>query len=173
MPLDRRKTALGLHADMFLMRYLDDMHDAQWPGDFMTPPRNPNNRHLLEFHFLFPIQTLVEFFRVLNHSVMYKQVQIARAPVELQRRLEHGLFYLGPQEGLPQCLLIDVRRDHALEDALHALWGLPQHQYLAPLKVRFRNEEGLDQGGVSTEFFQVILQDAFSPVHGWYFFFHV
>jgi hypothetical protein len=35
-----------------------------------------------------------------------------------------------------------------------------------PLKIKFRGEEGVDQGGVSKEFYQLITQQLFNPDYG-------
>lgn len=67
-------------------------------------------------------------------------------------------------EGIPPALVtfleIHVRRDHILEDTLKQ-FELGKDSLKKPLKVTFisndRNEEGQDAGGLSKEFFQLLV----------------
>ncbi|KAF2453828.1 hypothetical protein BDY21DRAFT_424249, partial [Lineolata rhizophorae] len=66
-------------------------------------------------------------------------------------------------------LVLDVRRDHALEDAFDQLWQRERRELLHPLKVRMgigEGEEGVDHGGVSFEFFRTVLAEALDPNKG-------
>lgn len=71
---------------------------------------------------------------------------------------------------LTKYLVLDVRREHILEDALNQLWDLERRELLRPLKVRMGmgegGEEGVDHGGVSQEFFRLVFEKAFSPEAG-------
>lgn len=69
-------------------------------------------------------------------------------------------------------LVLDVSREHTLEETLNQLWGQERRMLLKPLKVKMgleAGEVGLDQGGVTYEFFRVVLSEAFKPGTGrWY-----
>jgi len=43
---------------------------------------------------------------------------------------------------------------------------IPAAEFKKPLKVKFRGEEGIDEGGVRKEFFQVLLRDLFDKRYG-------
>ena len=64
---------------------------------------------------------------------------------------------------------IHVRRTHLLEDSLHQIINRPQ-DLKKPLRVTFISngvaEEGVDEGGVSREFFQLLVADLFNPEFG-------
>lgn len=86
-----------------------------------------------------------------------------------------------------QQLNVVVRREHLMEDALNAFvrasatasataplplfFGggnaganrLPKSRLKQPLVVRFHDEEGVDQGGLTKEFFQLLVIDIFNP----------
>ncbi|CAF0730839.1 unnamed protein product [Didymodactylos carnosus] len=68
---------------------------------------------------------------------------------------------------------INVRRDHLIEDALIALeyQGIERPQELKKqLFVEFDGEQGVDEGGVSKEFFQLITEQVFKPEYGMFMF---
>lgn len=66
-------------------------------------------------------------------------------------------------------LRLRVRRDHLIEDALVALElvAMDNPQDLKKqLFVEFDGEQGVDEGGVSKEFFQLVVEDIFNPDFG-------
>jgi len=71
----------------------------------------------------------------------------------------------------PACskhLLLLLGRSHLLDDALIQLWRREKRELIRPLRVRIDNEgeEGVDQGGVSQEFFQLAMREAFRRDYG-------
>jgi len=66
-------------------------------------------------------------------------------------------------------LKLQVRRDHIVEDALVELEVVvmenPQ-DLKKQLVVEFEAEQGIDEGGVSKEFFQLIVEEIFNPDYG-------
>eukprot|EP01053_Blabericola_migrator_P012838 Blabericola_migrator_1__12837@NODE_831_length_6355_cov_152_596056_g586_i0_p1_GENE_NODE_831_length_6355_cov_152_596056_g586_i0NODE_831_length_6355_cov_152_596056_g586_i0_p1_ORF_typecomplete_len919_score149_63HECT/PF00632_25/4_9e82_NODE_831_length_6355_cov_152_596056_g586_i014764232 len=70
-------------------------------------------------------------------------------------------------------LFLDVRRDRLVEDALNQLTRaqgggrrLNSSRLKSPLRVKFQGEEGVDQGGVAKEFFQLLVQQLFNVEYG-------
>ncbi|KXZ42807.1 hypothetical protein GPECTOR_117g372 [Gonium pectorale] len=65
---------------------------------------------------------------------------------------------------------VSVRRASILADAAAQLSGRPPHHLRRPLRVSFVSqgvaEEGVDQGGVSREFFQLLVAEIFQPQYG-------
>jgi hypothetical protein len=64
---------------------------------------------------------------------------------------------------------IQVSRENALEETLNRLWRLEKRMLLKPLKVKVgmdQGEEGSDQGGVTCEFFRLVLSEAFKADNG-------
>lgn len=62
-------------------------------------------------------------------------------------------------------LYLTIRRDHVIEDTLEQL-NQRMSDLKKPLKVKFMNEEGVDQGGVTKEFCQLIVHELFRPEMG-------
>ena len=65
-------------------------------------------------------------------------------------------------------LILRVRREHLIRDTLLQISAL-QHQHedlKKPLKVIFKGEEGIDEGGVQKEFFQLIIRQTFDLNYG-------
>ena len=60
---------------------------------------------------------------------------------------------------------LSVRRDHIMEDALNQL-GISNQNMKMPLNVKFVGEQGIDEGGVRKEFFQLIFKQLFDPIYG-------
>jgi len=69
---------------------------------------------------------------------------------------------------LSSYLLVEVRRETVLHDALNQVFGREIRELKRPLKVRFANEgeEGVDHGGVQQDFFIVTFREALRPDYG-------
>ncbi|KAJ1812025.1 hypothetical protein LPJ75_003860, partial [Coemansia sp. RSA 2598] len=63
-------------------------------------------------------------------------------------------------------LVLEVRRDSLVRDTLYQLELKLSQDLRKQLKVRFVGEEGVDEGGVQKEFFQLIVRDVFAPKYG-------
>ncbi|XP_063233453.1 ubiquitin-protein ligase E3A [Bacillus rossius redtenbacheri] len=66
-------------------------------------------------------------------------------------------------------LRLKVRRDHIIEDALVELEMVAMENpkdLKKQLVVEFDGEQGIDEGGVSKEFFQLIVEEIFNPDYG-------
>lgn len=68
-----------------------------------------------------------------------------------------------------QFLVLQVSRDNIVSDAFIQIGELVQRhprELHKPLKVRFFGEDGVDEGGVRKEFYQVLLEHIMSPNYG-------
>eukprot|EP00842_Homolaphlyctis_polyrhiza_P006083 jgi/Hompol1/6476/HPOL_002667-RA len=63
-------------------------------------------------------------------------------------------------------LQLEVRREHLIRDALFQLAGKTLHDLKKQLRITFVGEEGIDEGGVQKEFFQILIREIFSPDYG-------
>ncbi|XP_008203541.1 ubiquitin-protein ligase E3A isoform X1 [Nasonia vitripennis] len=66
-------------------------------------------------------------------------------------------------------LRLKVRRDHLIEDALVELEVVAMenpYDLKKQLVVEFEGEQGVDEGGVSKEFFQLVVEEIFNPDYG-------
>jgi ubiquitin-protein ligase E3 A len=66
----------------------------------------------------------------------------------------------------PPYLLLSIRRDHIIEDALVQLQHKSHEDLKKQLKVKFIDEEGIDEGGVQKEFFQLAMRELIDPKYG-------
>ena len=59
-------------------------------------------------------------------------------------------------------LFFEVSRSNILDDAL-AVISKPGINFQKPLRVMFKGEPGIDEGGVRKEFFQLLIKELFNP----------
>jgi E3 ubiquitin-protein ligase HUWE1 len=60
-------------------------------------------------------------------------------------------------------LRIAVRRDHVFEDSFYQMRMRTPEEMRMKLSVQFQGEEGIDAGGVSREWYQVVAREMFNP----------
>ena len=63
-------------------------------------------------------------------------------------------------------LLLTIRRDFIIEDALVQLQNKSHEDLKKQLQIKFVNEEGIDEGGVQKEFFQLAMHELTDPKYG-------
>jgi hypothetical protein len=67
-------------------------------------------------------------------------------------------------------LILEVSRDNLIEDTLHQL-TYQENKTKMQLKVHFRGEEGIDEGGLTKEFFSLIIKELFDPSYYMFLYF--
>uniref|UniRef100_A0AAG5DUH1 Ubiquitin-protein ligase E3A n=1 Tax=Anopheles atroparvus TaxID=41427 RepID=A0AAG5DUH1_ANOAO len=85
-----------------------------------------------------------------------------------ERRLSAMRHYMIPDRA-NAFLNLRIRRDHIIEDALVELEIIAMSNpkdLKKQLVVEFTGEQGIDEGGVSKEFFQLIIEEIFNPDYG-------
>ncbi|GJP52902.1 hypothetical protein CLOM_g12065 [Closterium sp. NIES-68] len=113
--------------------------------------------------------TLCEHPYILEAASKAAVLQV-ESRIEMSHRFHDALLGMalrgltGAHMSNPFCVLI-VRRDHIVEDAI---LQVQQHagDLKKPLKVKFVGEEGVDEGGVQKEFFQLIIRDILDAKFG-------
>jgi HECT-domain (ubiquitin-transferase) len=187
-PPDHARRELGLPEAKFQTPFLSNhLTDAKVPEYFALPRSDKNTLNILDYSFLFMSQIRVSYLRALNFASMSEAYQSATFTEQLKEKMMRhaGREDFGRSIGrwdrtafldsnlkaaLAKYLVLDVRRDHLLEDAFNQLWGLEKRELLRPLKVRMGmgegGEEGVDHGGVSQEFFRLVFEQAFDPEAG-------
>ncbi|KAF1956918.1 hypothetical protein CC80DRAFT_592942 [Byssothecium circinans] len=168
---------LNLQEDMFSIPYLNEHIDTtKEPTAFLDWEERPNSFHLFQFPFLFKDAYLVAYFRAINFNRMFDQFQQAGRTSHLEQRFSVLLDDIHRQilndrirVTTDDFLRLDVHRDDPLKQTLDHLWGREKRMLLKPLKVEIgkgQGEVGLDQGGVTYEFFRIVLGEAFTPANG-------
>ncbi|CAM6124002.1 unnamed protein product [Calypogeia fissa] len=63
-------------------------------------------------------------------------------------------------------LVLNIRRTHIIHDTLLQLQAYPTYDFKKPLKVVFEGEAGIDEGGITKEFFQLLVRELFNVSYG-------
>lgn len=170
---------LNLRAHMFQMPYFSERLDnVQEPVSFLDWEERPNSFHIFQYPCLFPPRYLVGYFRMINFTKMFEQLGLANRAAYMQTRMD--VYLREPYWWLIRSRLklllsdyfvLEVSRQNALQDSLDQIWGQQKRLLLKPLKVKLGMQEGevgLDQGGVTYEYFRLVLSEAFKPDTGEY-----
>ncbi|KAL5360449.1 hypothetical protein BJX96DRAFT_71322 [Aspergillus floccosus] len=176
--LYKERSRLGLIPEDFHTPFLSErLEPMEMPVEWIE--RSPNNKrlHLLSYSFLFPPSALVIYFRALNYAAMSKYYEAAMTTTRHVTQTAFGAIQIQNDVGLlarmktsmTTYLVLVVRRDNVLTDALNQLWRRERRELMRPLKVQMgmdEGEEGLDHGGVQQEFFRVLMAEALDPEYG-------
>lgn len=170
---------LNLEGSHFYIQFFSERLDPmEIPAEWLA--FHPDNKlfHLLSFPFLFIPSALVQYFRAINHASMWKAFESATTQSHLAKQLlredtvpihnEMDLL-LRLRPAMATFLVLNVRRDHVLTDAIDLLWRREKRELLRPLKVKMGmelGEEGVDAGGVQQEFFRILFAEALNPDFG-------
>ena len=114
--------------------------------------------NLLRFSYCF-------FPFILNPSVKADILKV-ESLVQMRHELQDAFFramFAGLQSPY---LVIEVRRDYIIRDAMLQLERTRTQDLKKQLRVQFVGEEGVDEGGVQKEFFQLIVREIFEPKYG-------
>ncbi|KAM5466578.1 hypothetical protein MauCBS54593_005835 [Microsporum audouinii] len=177
--LYRDRSKLGLLPEDFHTPFFSERLDPlEMPTEWVDLLYNNRTVHLLSCSFIFPPSALVVYFRAINHATMSKSFETA----VITSKHVTAMAFSGTvsidddiallarmRTALTTFLVISVRREHALVDALDQLWRRERRELLRPLKVRMGmddGEEGVDQGGVQQEFFRIAISEALDPAFG-------
>ncbi|XP_053307027.1 probable E3 ubiquitin-protein ligase HERC4 isoform X2 [Spea bombifrons] len=91
------------------------------------------------------------------------QMQMA---MDQAHRQNFSSLFLPVVESVDPCLILIVRRDNIVGDAMEVLRKTKNIDYKKPLKVIFVGEEAVDAGGVRKEFFLLIMRELLDPKYG-------
>lgn len=152
------------------------MNAVNDPVEYLKWKPQPNILNVLQYPELHPTDYVVKFFRVVNLTSMMSQYNHTQHTQQMLRQLDHVLcepyLYLIKRRlkvTLNDYLVLDVSREQPMKDTLDQLWRQERRMLLKPLKVKLGQHEGevgLDHGGVTYEFFRVVLGEAFAPDYG-------
>ena len=174
----RRRFDLSLFPETFFMNmFAEKLSVMDMPAEWLAYKPNNKELHLLSFSFLFKPGTLVEYFRSINFSMMSKanlNAQVATRDVNnFQASPIHTMgthimqHIMTPY--MARYLVLTVRRDSLVTDAINQIWRRQRVELMRPLKVLLgqdEGEQGIDHGGVQQEFFRVLFAQALDPDYG-------
>ncbi|KAI9796341.1 MAG: hypothetical protein M1833_006346 [Piccolia ochrophora] len=175
---DEKREDIGLDSEMFWMpNFAERLDPMDIPVEWHSSSSSNRIIHLLSNPFLFQPAALVTYFRAINFSIMTRSFENAMMTLKL-------VLTLGPlhpadkpdkrllrrlKTAVASYLVLEVRRDNVLVDALNQLWRRERRELLRPLKVKMgmqEGEEGMDHGGVQQEFFRIAIAEALHPKYG-------
>jgi hypothetical protein len=174
----KERNRLGLSPEDFHTPLLTERLDPlDMPVAWIGGLSNNRTMHLLSYSFLFPPSSLVIYFRALNYSAMTKSYEAAMTTTRHVTQTAFGAIQIADdprlltrlKTSMSTYLVLVVRRDNILSDALSQLWRREKRELMRPLKVQMgmdEGEEGLDHGGVQQEFFRVLMGQALDPSYG-------
>ncbi|XP_006835885.1 PREDICTED: probable E3 ubiquitin-protein ligase HERC4 isoform X3 [Chrysochloris asiatica] len=91
------------------------------------------------------------------------QMQMA---IDQAHRQNVSSLFLPVFESVNPCLILVVRRENIVGDAMEVLRKTKNIDYKKPLKVIFVGEDAVDAGGVRKEFFLLIMRELLDPKYG-------
>ncbi|KAM3837752.1 LOW QUALITY PROTEIN: putative E3 ubiquitin-protein ligase HERC4 [Vipera latastei] len=91
------------------------------------------------------------------------QMQMA---IDQAHRQNFSSIFLPVFESVNPCLILIVRRENIVWDAMEVLRKTKNLDYKKPLKVIFVGEEAVDAGGGRKEFFLLIMRELLDPKYG-------
>ncbi|CAI5680635.1 putative E3 ubiquitin-protein ligase HERC3 isoform X2 [Oreochromis niloticus] len=120
----------------------------------------------------FPSVNLCAYPFILNAKAKTTMLQ-TDAELQMQMAVSganlHNVFMLltlEPHLARNPYLVLHVRRSHLVSDTLRELTMYSDVDLKKPLKVIFDGEEAVDAGGVTKEFFLLLLKELMDPVYG-------
>uniref|UniRef100_A0A671W1B7 HECT and RLD domain containing E3 ubiquitin protein ligase 3 n=1 Tax=Sparus aurata TaxID=8175 RepID=A0A671W1B7_SPAAU len=120
----------------------------------------------------FPSVNLCAYPFILNAQAKTTMLQ-TDAELQMQMAVSganlHNVFMLltlEPHLARNPYLVLHVRRNHLVSDTLRELTMYSDVDLKKPLKVIFDGEEAVDAGGVTKEFFLLLLKELMDPVYG-------
>ncbi|XP_058497192.1 probable E3 ubiquitin-protein ligase HERC3 [Solea solea] len=120
----------------------------------------------------FPSVNLCAYPFILNAQAKTTMLQ-TDAELQMQMAVSganlHNVFMLltlEPQLARNPYLVLHVRRNYLVSDTLRELTMYSDVDLKKPLKVIFDGEEAIDAGGVTKEFFLLLLKELMDPVYG-------
>ncbi|PLN83981.1 hypothetical protein BDW42DRAFT_163967 [Aspergillus taichungensis] len=176
--LYKERNRLGLVPEDFHTPFLSErLEPLEMPVDWMGSLSDNRKMHLLSYSFLFPPSALVIYFRALNYAAMSRYYEAAMTTTRHVTQTAFGAIRIQDDVNLlahmrtsmTTYLVLVVRRDNVLTDALNQVWRRERRELMRPLKVQMgmeEGEEGLDHGGVQQEFFRVLMAEALDPAYG-------
>eukprot|EP00743_Colponemidia_sp_Colp-15_P004605 GILK01004964.1.p1 GENE.GILK01004964.1~~GILK01004964.1.p1 ORF type:complete len:1287 (+),score=231.43 GILK01004964.1:166-3861(+) len=110
--------------------------------------------------------TYLDFAFLLDVSCKRRCIRL-EAVISMQQEIQNAMLrtQLTQWQELP-FLILPVHRDNLLRDTLSCISSVPHYTLRKPLKVQFIGEEGVDEGGVTKEFFQLLIREIFDVKYG-------
>ncbi|XP_050295958.1 probable E3 ubiquitin-protein ligase HERC4 isoform X2 [Anthonomus grandis grandis] len=140
-----------------LQDYLDIRYDyVLWLTD-----QDSGKLYLCNYPFLFDATAKLQLLETDQSIQMHSAMQNAA-----QQAVVAAMFSPNRMAAINQFLMLNITRDHIVEDTLRELSSVTPQDLKKPLKIKFCGEEAEDAGGVTKEFFMLLLREILDPKYG-------
>lgn len=145
--------------EMFVLPELSDMA-LEVQNDYFNWLKSPASFHLCNYPFLFDGKVKASILRT---------DQLLQMQAAMQEHTATSIFHhffrmnLQPQ---PAFVVLNVSRENIVDDTIRELTKYDPRELKRPLRVKFQNEEAEDAGGVTKEFFLLLIKEILDPKYG-------
>ncbi|XP_066150994.1 probable E3 ubiquitin-protein ligase HERC4 isoform X3 [Euwallacea fornicatus] len=115
---------------------------------------------LCNYPFLFDTHAKLKLLETDQSLQMQNAMQSAAHQAVVAAMVSQG------RVSINQFLMLNVTREHIVEDTLRELSTVNPNDLKKPLKIKFCGEEAEDAGGVTKEFFMLLLREILDPKYG-------
>ncbi|XP_015840693.1 probable E3 ubiquitin-protein ligase HERC4 isoform X2 [Tribolium castaneum] len=159
--LNHSVEGLKVPYDTFYISDLCDYLDVRVDYVMWLTDPNTGKLFLCNYPFIFDAQAKTQLLETDQRIQMHKAMQSAA-----QQAVLSMLFRPAGVLSITQFLVLNVTRDHIVQDALRELSNVDPDDLKKPLRVKFCGEEAEDAGGVTKEFFLLLLKEILDPKYG-------
>uniref|UniRef100_A0AAR5Q3R7 HECT-type E3 ubiquitin transferase n=2 Tax=Dendroctonus ponderosae TaxID=77166 RepID=A0AAR5Q3R7_DENPD len=159
--LNHNIDGLKVPYDIFHMNELHDYLDVRFDYVLWLSDNDSGKLYLCNYPFLFDAHAKLKLLETDQSLQMQNAMQNAA-----QQAAFAALFSPTQMVALNQFLVLNVTRDHIIEDTLRELRAVNPSDLKKPLKIKFCGEEAEDAGGVTKEFFMLLLRGILDPKYG-------
>ncbi|XP_057653179.1 probable E3 ubiquitin-protein ligase HERC4 isoform X1 [Diorhabda carinulata] len=147
--------------DTFHMNDLSEYLDVKLDYVYWLQDKGTGRLFLCNYSFVFDANAKLQLLET------DQAMQMQKAMSEAAERAVIAML-LAPQtrHAINSYLVLNVTRENIVDDALRELSEVDPHDLKKPLRVKFAGEEAEDAGGVTKEFFLLLLRQILDPKYG-------
>ncbi|KAL1509492.1 hypothetical protein ABEB36_004214 [Hypothenemus hampei] len=147
--------------DIFHINELHDILDVRVDYVLWLLDNDSGKLYLCNYPFLFDAHAKLQLLETDQSIQMHNAMQSAA-----QQAIMAAIFSPTRAASINQFLVLNVTREHIVQDTLRELSAVSSNDLKKPLKIKFCGEEAEDAGGVTKEFFLLLLREILDPKYG-------
>ncbi|KAK9891763.1 hypothetical protein WA026_016561 [Henosepilachna vigintioctopunctata] len=159
--LNHSMEGIRVSYDIFHLSDLDNYLDVRIDYFNWLTNADPRTLFLCNYPFIFDAHAKIQLLETDQSLQMRSAMSHA-----VQEALTEAIIRFDSPVPIAQFLILNVSRDHIVQDTLRELSMVQPQDLKKPLKVRFQDEEAEDAGGVKKEFLMLILREILDPKYG-------
>ncbi|XP_055530268.1 probable E3 ubiquitin-protein ligase HERC4 isoform X2 [Wyeomyia smithii] len=147
-----------LTQQQFQINEIDDLVDIRQDYVRWVMDAHGNYFSLCNYPFIFNASSKTRLLQTDQAIQMHQAMQSA---------VTASFFAMfNPDATVSQFIVLNVTRENIVADTIRELAQYTENDLKKPLKIRFHGEEAEDAGGVTKEFFMLLLKDVLDPKYG-------